>query len=136
LVGSPVIALRTVTLAWRDLISSSSSIFSTSTIWKRVSGNVCKIFITIQRSVQTLWPLRTITLAWRDKTSSPSIDSTSTKRKKGLRKHQLNFYHDQTVGSNVLAPTNRYSSLAQPDLLLTEYRYHIHYMEKGIRKLL
>jgi len=30
---------------------------------------------------------------------------------------------------------NRYSTLARLDLLLTEYRFHIHYMEKGIRKL-
>jgi hypothetical protein len=35
-----------------------------------------------------------------------------------------------------MALTNRYSSLARPDLFLTEYRFHIHYMEKGIRKLL
>jgi len=75
--------LRTVTLAWRDQISSSPSIVSTSTIWKRVSGNTCKIFITIQRSVQTLWPLRTITLALHDQTSSsPSIDSKSTLEKR------------------------------------------------------
>jgi len=35
-----------------------------------------------------------------------------------------------------MALTNNYSSLALPDLLLTEYRFHIHYMEKDIRKLL
>src|SRR4030042_1390513 len=35
-----------------------------------------------------------------------------------------------------MALTNRYSCLALPDILLTEYRLHIHYMEKGIRKLL
>jgi hypothetical protein len=35
-----------------------------------------------------------------------------------------------------MAFTNRYSTLARPDILLTEYRIHIHYMEKGIRKLL
>jgi hypothetical protein len=40
------------------------------------------------------------------------------------------------VGSKVIAFTNRYSSLAQPDLLLTEYRFHIHYMEKDIQKLM
>jgi len=39
------------------------------------------------------------------------------------------------VGSKVIAFTNRYSSLAQPDLL-TEYRFHIHYMEKDIQKLM
>jgi len=30
-----------------------------------------------------------------------------------------------------MALTKCYSSLAQPDLLLNEYRFHIHYMEKG-----
>jgi len=40
------------------------------------------------------------------------------------------------VGSIVIAFTNRYSCLARPDLLLTEYRFHIHYMQKGIWKLL
>ena len=46
---------------------------------KRASGNKSKIFITIKRSIQTLWLLRTITLAWCDQTSSsPSINSTST----------------------------------------------------------
>ena len=35
-----------------------------------------------------------------------------------------------------MALTNHYSKLARPDLLITEYRFHIHYMEKGIRKLL
>jgi len=32
--------------------------------------------------------------------------------------------------------TNRYSTLARPDILLTEYRFHIHYMKKSIQKLL
>ena len=35
------------------------------------------------------------------------------------------------VGSKVIAFTNRYSCLARPDLLLTEYGFHIHYMKKG-----
>jgi len=34
-----------------------------------------------------------------------------------------------------MAFTNRYSNLARPDVLLTQYRFHIHYMEKGLRKL-
>jgi hypothetical protein len=70
--------LRTVTLAWSDPISSSSSNDSTWTIWKRASQNSCKILIAIQRSDQKSLPLRTVTLVWRDQTStSPSIDSTS-----------------------------------------------------------
>ena len=40
------------------------------------------------------------------------------------------------VSSNVMAPTNRYFCLVRPVLLLTEYRFQIHYMEKGIQKLL
>ena len=39
------------------------------------------------------------------------------------------------VGSNVMGPTIRYSCLARPDLLHPEYRFHIHYMKKGLRKL-
>jgi hypothetical protein len=34
-----------------------------------------------------------------------------------------------------MALSNCYSSLAGPDIILTEYRFHIHSMEKGIRKL-
>jgi hypothetical protein len=30
-----------------------------------------------------------------------------------------------------MALSNRYSYLARPDLLLTEFGFHIHYMEKG-----
>ena len=53
---------------------------------KRPSRNTSKIFITIQRPIQTLWPLRTVTLAWCDQTSSsPSIDSTSTIWKRASR---------------------------------------------------
>jgi hypothetical protein len=34
-----------------------------------------------------------------------------------------------------MAITNRYSNLARPDLFITEYRFLIHSMQKGIRKL-
>jgi len=30
-----------------------------------------------------------------------------------------------------MALTNRYANLAQPDLLLTEYLFHIQYLERG-----
>jgi len=33
-----------------------------------------------------------------------------------------------------MARSTRYSCLARPDLLLTEYRFHIHYMEKSSGK--
>jgi hypothetical protein len=34
-----------------------------------------------------------------------------------------------------MAVLNRYSSLARPDLVIIEYRFVIHSMEKGIPKL-
>jgi hypothetical protein len=34
-----------------------------------------------------------------------------------------------------MAISNRYSSLALPDLIITEYRFLIHSMQKGIRTL-
>jgi hypothetical protein len=34
-----------------------------------------------------------------------------------------------------MALSNRYSSVARPDLIITEYRFLIHSMQKGIRKL-
>jgi len=39
------------------------------------------------------------------------------------------------VGSKVMAISNRYSSLARPDLIITECRFLIHSMPKDIRKL-
>ena len=129
--------VRPVTFLWRDQTFSSSSIDSTSTIWKNASGNSGKILIWIQRSEQKLLPLRTVTLTWRDQTSSsPSRDSTSTIWKEVLRKFQKKFDSDPTVGSKVMSTSNRYSCLPRPDLLLSKYRFHIHYLEKGIRKLL
>jgi hypothetical protein len=53
---------------------------------------------------------------------------------KGIRKLMKNFDRDPMIGSKVMAPSNRYSCLARPDLLLTEYRFHIHYMEKSSGK--
>jgi len=40
---------------------------------------------------------------------------------KGIRKLQKEFDRDPTVASKVMANTNRYSSLARPDPVLTEY---------------
>ena len=42
---------------------------------------------------------------------------------------------DPTVRSKLMALSNRYSSLALPDLHLTEYVFDIHSMDNGIRKL-
>jgi hypothetical protein len=55
---------------------------------------------------------------------------------KGIQKLRKNFDRDPTVGLKVMALTNRYSCVVRPDLLLTEYLFHVHYMEKGIRKIL
>jgi hypothetical protein len=75
-------AISTVTQAWRDQTSSSPSIHSSSTPWKRASGNSSKSLTAIQRSDQKLWPFPTVTQAWCDQTSSsPSIDSSSTPSK-------------------------------------------------------
>jgi hypothetical protein len=54
---------------------------------------------------------------------------------KDIRKLQLKFDRDSTVGSKVMAISNCYSHLAQSDLIITEYRFLIHSMQKGIRKL-
>jgi hypothetical protein len=54
---------------------------------------------------------------------------------KGIRKLQLKFDRDPTVGSKFMALSNRPSRLARPDLIITEYRFLIHSMEKGIRTL-
>jgi hypothetical protein len=53
---------------------------------------------------------------------------------KGFRKLQEEFDRDPTVGSKVMAISNRYSSMARPDVNITEYRFLIHHMEKSIRK--
>jgi len=71
--------LRTVHPAWLNQTSSSSSIYSSSTPWKKASGNSSKSLIAIQRSDRKLLPFRTVNQARRDQTSSsPSIDSSST----------------------------------------------------------
>jgi hypothetical protein len=54
---------------------------------------------------------------------------------KGHQKLQYKFDCDPTVGSKVMALSNRPSSLARPYLIITEYRFLIHFMEKGIQKL-
>jgi hypothetical protein len=54
---------------------------------------------------------------------------------KAIRKLQLKFDRDTTVGSKVMAISNLYSSLARSDLIITEYRFVIHSMQKGMRKL-
>jgi len=59
--------------------SSSSSIESSSTLWKRASGNSSKSLIAIQRSDRKLWLFRTVTQDRRNQTSSSaSINSSST----------------------------------------------------------
>jgi hypothetical protein len=47
---------------------------------------------------------------------------------KGIRKLHYKFYRDPTVGSKVMALSNRYSSLARPDHIITKYRFLIHSM--------
>ena len=128
---------RTVTLVWRDQTSTSPSMYSTSTLWRRLSGSSSKRLIAIQRSDQKLWPCRTVTLAWR---ARPDLLLTQygfhiQSIVKGIRKLQQKFDRDPTVGSKAMALSNRYCSLARQDLHLTNYGFHIHFMDKGIRKL-
>jgi hypothetical protein len=54
---------------------------------------------------------------------------------KDIRKLQLQFDRDPTVGSKVMVISNRYSSLARPDIIITEYRFLIHSKQNGIWKL-
>jgi hypothetical protein len=82
-IASKVIAISNhySSLARPDLIITS--IDSSSTLWKRASGNSSKSLTAIQLSHRKLWPFRTVTQAWRDQTSSsPSIDSSSTLSKR------------------------------------------------------
>jgi len=55
---------------------------------------------------------------------------------KGLPKTPVKVWSRSNSGSKVMARSNRYSCLARPDLVLTEYRFHIHYMENGIHKII
>jgi len=48
----------------------------------------------------------------------------------------LNFEGDQTVGSKVMALSNRYNGIERRELLLTEWRFNIYSKENRVRKLL
>jgi hypothetical protein len=70
---------QTVHPAWLDHTSSSPSIDSSSTSWKRASRNSSKSLIAIQRSDRKLWLFRNVTQALDDYTSSSlRIGSSST----------------------------------------------------------
>jgi len=85
-------AFRTVHPAWLDQTSSSLSIDSSSTPWKRASGNSSKRLIAIQRSDRKLWPFRTVHPAWLYQTSSsPSIDSLPTPWKRASGNSSKSF---------------------------------------------
>src|SRR3990172_4895816 len=174
---------QTVTPAWRDQTSSSLIMDSSSTTWKTASGNSSKSLIAIQRSDHKLWPFRTVNQAcatrphhhrvsiphpphgkghpetpgkvWSRsngritsyglfepliKPAPPDLIITEYRflihhMEKGIRKLQEKCDRDPTVGSQVMAFSNRYSCLAPPGLIITEYRFLIHHMEKGIRKI-
>jgi hypothetical protein len=53
---------------------------------------------------------------------------------KDIRKLQQEFDRDPTVGSKVMDISNCYSSLGRPDLIISEYRFLLNSMQKGIRK--
>jgi hypothetical protein len=91
--------------------------------------------IAIQRSDRKLWPFE------------PSIQPGSTRH----HHHRLSIPHplygkghpetpvkvSSRSNSRIesYGPSNRLSSLARPDIIITEYRFLIHSIEKGIRKL-
>jgi len=126
---------RTVHQVWLDHTSSSPSIDSSSTSWKRASGNSSKSLIAIQRSDRKLWLFRTVTEALDDHTSSsPRISSSSTAWK-SPPKTLVKVGSRSNGGTKVMAFSTRQSSLARPDLNITENRFLIRCMEKGIRKL-
>jgi len=54
---------------------------------------------------------------------------------KGIGKLQYEFDRDPMVESKVMSLSNRSSSVALPDIIITENRFLTHCMEKGIRKL-
>jgi hypothetical protein len=57
-------------------------------------------------------------------------------KKNSFRKLLQKFEGDPTVGSTVIALSNRYSGLERRDLGLIEQRFHFYYKENGFRKLL
>jgi len=126
---------RTVHQVWLDHTSSSPSIDSSSTPWKRASGNSSKSFIAIQRSDRKLWLFRTVTQALDDHTSSSLRISSSSTAWKKAPKTPVKVGSRSNGGTKVMALSTRPSSLARPDLNITENRFLIRYMEKGIRKL-
>jgi hypothetical protein len=79
---------------------------------------------------------RTVHQAWIDQTSSsPSIDPSSTAWKSSSGNScKILIAIQRSMESYGLS--NRPSSLARPDLIITEYRFLIHSMEKCIRKLM
>jgi len=126
---------RPVHPAWLDQSSSSPRIHSSSTPWNRASGNSSKSLSAIPRSEQKLRPFRTVHLACYDHTSSsPRIDSSSTAWKRAS-KTPVKVGSPSNGGTKVMALSARPSSLARPDLNITENRFLIRCMEKGIRKL-
>jgi hypothetical protein len=78
---------------------------------------------------------RTVHQAWIDQTSSsPSIDPSSTawKSSSGNSCKSLIAINGRIESYGL---SNRPSSLAGPDLIITEHRFLIQCVEKGIRKL-
>jgi hypothetical protein len=78
---------------------------------------------------------RTVHQAWLDQTSSSSIIdvlSTTWKSSPGNSCKSLIAINGRIESYGL---SNRPSSLAGPDLIITEYRFLIQCVEKGIRKL-
>jgi len=126
---------RTVTQARRDQTSSSPSIDSISTSWNGASGNSSKSLIAIQRLDRKLWLFEPSIKPGRTRPHHHRVSIPHPPHGKGHPQTPVKFHCYPTVGSKVMALSNRQSSVARPDLIITEYRFLIHSMEKCIRKL-
>jgi len=124
-----LLPFQTVHQVWLDQTSSSPSIDASCTPWKRASENSSNSLIAIQRSDRKLLPFK---LSIQPGSTRPHYHRVSIPhplRGKGHPETPVIVDRDPTVGSKVMPLANRPSSLARPDLIITEYRSFIHCVE-------
>jgi len=123
---------RTGSLVWSYETSASATSDSTSTPRKPASGNSCKNLM----AIKSYGPFEPV--LWSGATRLPLHRQAIPYllHKTCVRKLQLKFYGDQTVGSKVIDLSNRYSGLERRELRFTELLFHIYSTETCVRKLL
>jgi len=126
---------RIIAQARRDHTSSSPRIDSLSTPWKRASGNSSKSMIAIQRSDRKLWPFEPSMKPGSTRPHHHRVSIPYPLHGKGHPEILVKVSSRSNGRIESYGLSNRLSSLAGPNLNITEYRSLIHYMEKGIRKL-